>query len=63
MAQILVRDLVAVSNNSPLTNMVANTLNTKLDDKEKNELLQWLQIVKNEIRTAESRSSKPWRMR
>lgn len=58
MAQITIRDLVAVSNNSQLTNIVANTLNEKLDDKEKRDFLDWLRLVRNEIQMAENKGKR-----
>lgn len=42
---IRLSDLVKVSNNSRLTNIVLNELNSKLDDLEKRNFLEWLKIV------------------
>ena len=38
---ILLRQMVSVSNNSILTNRTANMLSQKLDKKEMNDLLDW----------------------
>jgi hypothetical protein len=45
MTNIRLSDLAKVSNNSVVTNQVLNTLNEKLDDKEKRDFLMWLKIV------------------
>ena len=47
--------LVEVSNNSQLTNIVLTTINEKLDDKEKRDFIQWLNIVKNKQNSKQSR--------
>lgn len=47
MSNIKLADLAKVSNNSIVTNQVLNTLNEKLDDKEKRDFLAWLKIVQS----------------
>ena len=37
--------LVAVSNNSTITQIVTDTLNNKLDDAEKQSFLRWLKLI------------------
>lgn len=54
--QLQLRDLINVSNNSQLTNIVFNHLNNKLDDREKRDFFEWLKIVSRE-KENESRSS------
>lgn len=50
MSTIHLYELVEVSNNSRLTNQVHATLNEKLTDNEKQLIIQWLKIVKNEAK-------------
>lgn len=45
-------DMVSVSNNSQITNIVANTLVDKLSKKEINDFKTWLKIVEGNMRQA-----------
>lgn len=43
---IKLSDLVEVSNNSILTNLVLNMLNSHLDDEDKRTFYEWLRLVR-----------------
>lgn len=48
MLKLITTKMIGVSNNSRLTNSMANTIEQKLDKREQAEFLQWLQLVKQE---------------
>ena len=53
-------DLTEVSNNSHLTQDILETLNTKLSDTEKDDFLQWLKLVEDNIDQAHKANGQPY---
>jgi hypothetical protein len=56
--RIELHKMVAVSNNSPLTNQVNVMLNDKLSDEEKANFNRWMQLVINEHQLALNKSKR-----
>ena len=53
-------DLTKVSNNSHLTQDILEALNTKLSDTEKDDFLQWLKLVEDNIDQAHKANGQPY---
>jgi cytochrome c553 len=59
MNKLMLHELARLSNNSPVTGSVMETLNAKLDDQEIRDFRSWLRIMEQNMQTYKNR--KPWK--